>query len=205
VVFCFGAAPNAQRKKIKNLCSWRVSNPRPLAHKTNTLPTELQEAIPINETKKDIGTYRRGAEWRLPFTSEAFALPIELSPPRFRIPPVLLPRLPSVVRTSSWPTVWTRSVLMPTRALTQACMATLAIRFASCLSSSSTQSPSNSARCCCSCSTWPPHHCGSHPWSGLDGAPYGDVQQPSGFRNGSSTLWRVFSDVCLLRRCNIGT
>jgi hypothetical protein len=38
--------------QTKNGCSMRGSNPRLLAHKTNTLPTELMELVPKIKTKK---------------------------------------------------------------------------------------------------------------------------------------------------------
>ena len=45
-----GSIPGPRNFVLRKKCSMRGSNPRLLAHKTNTLPTELMEP-PVTETK----------------------------------------------------------------------------------------------------------------------------------------------------------
>lgn len=42
------------------MCSMRGSNPRPLAHKTNTLPTELMEPVAGGGGEKGLASGRAG-------------------------------------------------------------------------------------------------------------------------------------------------
>ena len=56
---CGGAGGTSGREQ-KCVCSMRGSNPRPLAHKTNTLPTELMELVAGRSGAKRVASGRAG-------------------------------------------------------------------------------------------------------------------------------------------------
>lgn len=55
-----GQTCRESRREQKCVCSMRGSNPRPLAHKTNTLPTELMEPVVGRGGDKGLPTGRAG-------------------------------------------------------------------------------------------------------------------------------------------------